>query len=192
MKLQLFPLCLVLISLNLAAATIHAGKDKASPETPTSKDPSSATSEKEATTPDATAPADALNQAELEEQFKETLTNATFIGRWCLVKDGELGPEQEERYDLRGVSKLGEDIWIIQARIRYGEKDVTVPIPVHVKWAGDTPVISITDLGIPGLGTYTARVVIYDKTYAGTWSGGRHGGLLHGIIQKADPSDSSK
>jgi hypothetical protein len=53
-----------------------------------------------------------------------------------------------------------------------------------VLWAGDTAVISLTDLAIPGVGTYTARVLVHGDTYAGTWSGGEHAGLLNGVIQR--------
>jgi hypothetical protein len=31
-----------------------------------------------------------------------------------------------------------------------------------IKWAGDTPVITLTDLSIPGMGTYTARAILYN------------------------------
>ncbi len=54
---------------------------------------------------------------------------------------------------------------------------------MQVKWAGDTPVITLDNVGMPGGGnSYSARVLIYDKTYAGTWSGGDHVGLLNGVI----------
>jgi hypothetical protein len=33
-----------------------------------------------------------------------------------------------------------------------------VPIPLIVRWAGDTPVITLTDLTIPGVGTFTTRL----------------------------------
>lgn len=123
-----------------------------------------------------------LTQEELEARFKATLTKATFTGRWCALKDGELGPEKEDKYTILGVSKLGGAVWIINARIQYGKKDLTAPIPVQVKWAGDTAVIIVDDVGVPGSGTYSARVMIYNNTYAGTWSGGDHGGLLSGVI----------
>jgi hypothetical protein len=126
-------------------------------------------------------------QTAREKEFEQKLTNATFRGRWCSVKEGRLGPEREEKYSLLGVRKVGGDVWVIQSRIQYGDKDVTVPVPVHVKWAGDTPVISITDLAIPGVGTYTARVLVHGNTYAGTWSGGEHGGLLSGVIERSQP-----
>jgi hypothetical protein len=44
-------------------------------------------------------------------------------------------------------------------------------------------------LSIPGLGTYTARVLIYRGQYAGTWSGGDHGGELWGRIEKSAGSE---
>ena len=123
-----------------------------------------------------------LTPEELEAKFKATLTKATLSGRWCSIKDGQLGLEKEDKYTIIGVNKVGGDVWLINARIQYGKKDITAPIPVQVKWAGDTPVIIVDDVGVPGSGTYSARVMIYDNTYAGTWSGGDHGGLMNGVI----------
>jgi hypothetical protein len=119
---------------------------------------------------------------ELEAKFIATLTKATLTGRWCSIKDGQLGPEKEDKYTILGVSKLGGDLWLINSRIEYGTNSIVAPIPVQVKWAGDTPVIVVDKVGIPGAATYSARVLIYEKTYAGTWSGGDHGGLLSGVI----------
>ena len=119
---------------------------------------------------------------ELEAKFKATLTKATLAGRWCSLKDGQLGPEKEDKYTIISVTKVGGDVWLIHTRIQYGQKDIVAPIPVQVKWAGDTPVIIVDKVSVPGGGTYSARVLIYEKTYAGTWSGGDHGGLLNGVI----------
>ena len=68
-------------------------------------------------------------------------------------------------------TKLKDDLWLFEARIKYGEHDLTVPIPLVVRWAGDTPVITLDNAGIPGFGSFTARVLIYDNTFAGMWSG---------------------
>lgn len=133
------------------------------------------------------APPTIPDQKKLEEKFIETLTRATMSGRWSSLDNGKLGPEKEEKYVISGVNKVGNDLWLIHARVQYGTKDVTMPVPVYVKWAGDTAVISITDASLPGLGTYTARVLIYGDTYAGTWSGGKHAGMLHGVITRAQP-----
>ena len=47
--------------------------------------------------------------------------------------------------------------------------------------------VSMTDLGLPGLGTYTARVAFYRDSYAGIWGGGgKHGGNMFGRIVRSD------
>ena len=123
------------------------------------------------------------SQDELEAKFKSTMTKATLSGRWCGIQDGRLTPEKEDKYTIVSVNKLGGETWVVSARIQYGEKDFTVPIPVQVKWAGDTPVITVDGLAMPGGKTaYAARVLVYDHTYAGSWSGGDHAGLMSGII----------
>jgi hypothetical protein len=102
-------------------------------------------------------------------------------GRWCSVSKGKLGPEKEDKYTIVSVSKLNGDSWIIRARIQYGKVDMVAPVPVKVKWAGDTPVIVVDNLSL-GEASYSARILVYDQTYAGTWSGGDHGGLMNGVI----------
>lgn len=121
-------------------------------------------------------------QEALEAEFIATLTNATMSGRWTGIKEGALTPEKTDTYDIISVAKVEGDNWLINARIRYGKLDLVAPVPVQVKWAGDTAVIGLTDMAIPGIGTYSARVLIYKGTYAGTWSGGGHGGLMSGLI----------
>ena len=133
-------------------------------------------------------PAPKLSAEELETKFQAMLTNATLAGRWCSLKDGQLGSDQEDKYTIQGINKISGDMWMVHAHIQYGQRDVVAPIPVQVKWAGDTPVLSVDNLRIPGGGTYTARVLFYDNTYSGTWSGGTHGGLLHGVV--THPADA--
>ena len=55
-------------------------------------------------------------------------------------------------------------------------------MPVTVKWAGDTPVMSLDKVGIPGLGTFSARVVLHEGRYAGTWIHDDVGGHMFGAI----------
>lgn len=101
---------------------------------------------------DAAPPPVALN--DLEKKLVESLTGARLAGRWRLVKDGAPGEEKEDEYTIHSIKKLSSELWWITARVRYGGKDVTVPVPVKILWAGDTPVLSVTDAGLPGLGTY--------------------------------------
>lgn len=127
-------------------------------------------------------------QAELEQKFAEMLGGSTLVGRFTFT--GKEGLPQEERYTISSARKLFGEKWLITARIQYGKKNesVAVPVPVTIKWAGDTPILQITDLDIPGMGTFTARVLFYDGQYAGTWSGGDHGGQMFGRIEKAKPA----
>jgi hypothetical protein len=120
----------------------------------------------------------------LEQQFTARLSNAVLVGHSTTNN----GAPKPDRYTILSVRKLKDDNWLFQARVQFGNKDVTIPMIIPVKWAGDTPVISVTDLGFPGLGSYTARVVIAGDQYAGTWSSSGanpHGGHLWGKIEHA-------
>ncbi|HEY2341998.1 MAG TPA: hypothetical protein VGH90_03160 [Chthoniobacteraceae bacterium] len=126
---------------------------------------------------------------ELEARFKAAMTGVTMTGRWCPVKDGALGAEKDDKYSIVSVEKVSGSSWIINARMRHGDQEAVIPIPVQVKWAGDTAVIIVDHMKLPGGNAYegnaySARVLIHDGTYAGTWSGGDHGGLLKGVIVK--------
>jgi len=119
---------------------------------------------------------------ELEAKLIATLTNAKFTGRWCGVKDGQLGPDKEDSYTVVSVKKLGGDNWQINAEMLYGGKSIEVPVPAQVKWAGDTPVLILDQVSMGTPRAYSARVLIYENTYAGWWTAPDHGGLLNGVI----------
>lgn len=138
-------------------------------------------------------PAPKLDQAELEKEFEKTMSGCVLVGRFTVVGREEVAPK-EERYTITKVKKQDDGDWIFLSRIQYGDHDVTVPIKLQVEWAGDTPVISLTDLTIPGLGTFTSRVLVYRGWYAGTWQHGKVGGHLFGKIEKLpdDKKDSKK
>ena len=87
---------------------------------------------------------------------------------------------------------MKDDIWKFEARVQYNKKDMKIAINVPVKWAGDTPVISLTNYAVPGFGTFSARVVIYDGAYAGTWGNSKHGGKMFGKLSKAEPVVEAK
>jgi hypothetical protein len=124
------------------------------------------------------------SREELIKKLEEDLTNVQLIGRFTVTgrEDREAKPEE---YTISSAIKLPDgDMWLIKARIKYGDKDTTVPMPLEIKWAGDTPIITLTNLAIPGLGTFTSRVVLYENRYAGTWQHGKVGGHLFGKIEK--------
>jgi hypothetical protein len=129
-------------------------------------------------------PAAATPTAEMIKKLSDELTNAKLIGSFTISGREDQAPKTEE-YTISSALKLPDgDVWLIKSRIKYGDKDVTVPVPVEIKWAGDTPVITLTNLEIPGLGTFSSRVVIYEGRYAGTWQHGQVGGHLFGKLEK--------
>jgi hypothetical protein len=134
---------------------------------------------------DATPPPLELNAA--EKQFQEALNNVTLTGYFTQGEGKEL---TDDKYVIERVTKVKEDTWKFEARIQYNKKDFKVAMPLPVKFAGDTPVISLTNFAVPGFGSFTARVVMYNGAYAGTWgSAGAngHGGKMFGKIVKNDP-----
>ena len=135
--------------------------------------------------------ADAERVAELEK----TLSNAALVGHFTVTGeeegDGDESKLTKERYELGEVKHLGSNQWLIQSRIKYGDHDVTVPLTLPIRWAGDTPMICLDELPIPGLGTFTARVMIYRDHYAGFWSGKDHGGHLFGVIERGEKKDDA-
>lgn len=127
--------------------------------------------------------------AERQRAFHSALAGTKLVGRFTTVGK-PLGNQSDEEYTIHNVTKLpAGDYWLFQTRIRYGHKDVTVPLPLEVKWAENTPVITLTELTIPGIGTFSARVVVHDGLYAGTWRHGDVAGHLFGQIQKLEPEE---
>lgn len=133
----------------------------------------------------AESPADAPKPEALIKKLTEELTNVKLIGLFTVTGKEDREPKQEE-YTIVSAMKLPEgDLWLIKARIKYGDKDVTVPMPLEIKWAGDTPMITLTNFTIPNLGTFSSRVLIYEGRYAGTWQHGKAGGHMFGRVEKA-------
>jgi hypothetical protein len=126
-----------------------------------------------------------VNIADRNRTFTDSMSGVTLVG--FSTRLNREGLSNEERYHIDSVSHMTGDTWLFKTRLKYGEREIPVPVPLTVKWAGDTPVITLTDLSIPGVGTYTARVLLYRDQYAGTWSGKNVGGELFGRIVRAKP-----
>ena len=136
-------------------------------------------------------PADKTNsterQAKLEAALTELLSGATLEGSFTSTGAGS-DPAQlsRDKYTLGEVRKLNGELWQFPARIQYGDKDVTLPIVLPIRWAGDTPVVTVDDLPLPGFGTVSARVMFFSRHYAGYWKHGDHGGNMFGVIRPAE------
>lgn len=122
--------------------------------------------------------------SDLERQFVERMRGATLEGRFTIA-GRESDPDRTDRYEIASVEKVGEDDWRFNARIQYGRIDTTLPVVVRMVWAGDTPIITMTDVPLPPLGTFTARVFFYGDRYAGTWQHDAFGGHMFGRIVPA-------
>ena len=94
----------------------------------------------------------------------------TACGRWCSTGSSPSPwPEPREgvyrdRYEIAGITKLDGDRWRFDARITYGNTDVTLPVVVPILWAGDVPMIRMVDVEIPGLGNEFGATIVFDGT----------------------------
>lgn len=132
----------------------------------------------------ATAEGNSSQLSIAQQKFAESLKEVKFIGSFS-VKGQDDQPLNREEYYILSAEKLEQgDYWVITTRIKYGDHDVTVPLTMEVKFADQTPVITVDKLVVPGLGTFDARVLVHDQQYAGMWSHGEVGGHLFGKIVK--------
>jgi hypothetical protein len=121
----------------------------------------------------------------LEEKFTKTMTNVRLTGFYTMGESTKT--PKTDQYSISKVEKSEGDKWIITTVMKYGDRGINIPLEIPIFWAGDTPVISVTDLKIMGMGPFTARVMIYGDHYAGTWSHGGHGGgYMWGKLEPAD------
>lgn len=140
------------------------------------------------------ARAEEFDQAKLEKDFEESMAGVYLRGYFTLVGREQKGLK-EEKYTINSVKKVEGDKWLFNVRIQYGQHDVALPLTLQVRWSGDTPVITLTDMLIPGFGKFTSRVLIYRGQYAGTWDGGKepdgsiHGGNLFGVVEKIEKAE---
>jgi hypothetical protein len=119
-----------------------------------------------------------------EQKIVDYLTGSKFVGRYTTDND-ESAVAKPETYTIAKVEKLPEaDLYRLTSRIQYGETDSEVPIDLKILWSGNTPVITLDNLWIPGMGRFSARVLIHDGRYSGTWSHDAIGGHLFGKIIK--------
>jgi hypothetical protein len=129
---------------------------------------------------------DAADEARLaaEAAFSELLSGATLVGNFTTDSDQPVDPSQllrPDRYELATVNKIKDDFWMFI----YIHKGVPIPLSMKVLWAGKTPVLTLDEFTIAGMGTFSARLMFHGDRYAGTWQHGKVGGLMFGKIETA-------
>ena len=126
---------------------------------------------------------DRASLSDQERQFADRLTGVALVGRFTVAGREDRQPNPD-RYEIASVEKVGARVWRFNARLKYGTVDVSLPVVVPIEWAGDTPVMTMTDVAIPSRGTFTVRILFYGDRYAGTWQHGQVGGHMFGRIEK--------
>jgi len=132
-------------------------------------------------------------QTDREVAFAKMLSGATLEGSFTVTSPGHDATQlSREKYTLGDVKKLDGNLWLIPTRIQYSDKDVQLPITLPIEWAGDTPLVVVDNLGLPGFGTVSARVMFFADHYAGYWQHGDAGGHLFGTIHRATAAHRDK
>lgn len=136
--------------------------------------------------------ADDLTEAEItarDDAFSKSMANCVLVGSFTIDGKESKGALKEERYEIESVTRAADNMWIFLTRVKYGNLDTKLPITVPVEWAGDTPMVTLTNATLPGLGEgFSARVLFYEGRYAGTWQHGPVGGHMFGTIETAKPA----
>ena len=119
-----------------------------------------------------------------EAAFAELLTASKLVGFFTQDDAPEAGLIQDS-YTIKRVSKQEDGRWLFEAVIEYSGKDIPFAMALPVLWAGDTPVISLSDFAVPLVGTFSARILFDGNQYAGTWRGADHGGHMFGVVERS-------
>lgn len=144
----------------------------------------SAFAQEAAKTPAADSVKSAPQDKAREQKLAEYLSGVKFVGSFTVTGSAERPPEPESYYILSAEKMDDGDWWKLTARIKYSTYDLTVPMAMEIKWAGETPVITVDQMAVPGMGTFDARVLIRKGSYAGTWAHDQIGGQLFGRLEK--------
>jgi hypothetical protein len=124
-------------------------------------------------------------QEQLEKAFSSRMEKTVLVGVFTIDGQKPESAPKEERYEIKSVMKSTGNLWVFTARVKYMNFDTTLPIAVPVEWAGDTPMVTLTDASLPGLGDgFSCRVIFHETRYAGTWQHGPVGGHMFGRIEK--------
>ena len=130
--------------------------------------------------------ADVASLTDLERTFAERMQNVALEGHFT-IEGRQRRDGNPELYEISRVTKLDDGRWRFDVHLTYGSVDATLPVVVPIVWAGDTPMVSITDFAIPGLGDeFGACVIFYDDRYAGTWDHGQYGDMMYGTIRSLE------
>ena len=123
-------------------------------------------------------------QEEREEALATLLSGARLTGIFTDDTRPTQAP-QKDSYTIAKAECLEDGMWRIEALIEYGTHSTRLPLFIRILWAGDTPVMTLDELEVPGMGKFTCRILFHGKSYAGIWRGETHGGAMSGVVERA-------
>ena len=125
--------------------------------------------------------------ADLDRHFEELMSGVRLQGHFNVVGPDGMSAPQPDLYMVSELTRGEGNTWIFNYRMSFNQNQQMVPVPVEVLWAGDTPVLTMTDQEIEGLqGKFSARILIDRGRYAGTWQHGPVGGHMWGVLEPAE------
>lgn len=129
----------------------------------------------------------AQENSEVEAKFVAMLRNATLRGTWAPLQQGQLGEtRKDDGYRIVRVEKKEGDKWSLVYLVNYQGREIEYPMPVTVKFAGDTAVLILDNVRAGrGRANWSARVMFHENVYTGRWweTGNKeHGGTIEGVI----------
>lgn len=124
------------------------------------------------------------SQEDLEKEFASALSNCELVGKFTVEGKANNGDQKPDRYLIAQARKVQGDHWTFV----YVHKGIPIPLVLRVLWAGNTPIMTLDEFTIAGMGTFSARVMFDLNTdlYAGTWQHGDVGGLMFGGLVRSD------
>lgn len=134
-------------------------------------------------------------QAKMEAEFSAMLKGATLKGTWAAVGPAGLGEDNKDGYQVVEAKKVKGDKWVLVSRFNYKGQQLDIPVPVDVKFAGDTAVMILNNLPTGDGATWSARILFHEDVYAGSWweSTKKKGGILSGIVSReTEEKDTEK
>jgi hypothetical protein len=131
---------------------------------------------------------DPASLSDAERQFVERMKGVTLVGSYTIA-GGDDRASRPDRYGISSVEKVGTDLWRFNAEMHCCGVDGSIPVVVPLRFVGDTPMIMMTDTTVPGMGTFTVRLLFYGDWYSGTWQHGERGGQMSGRIENQKETD---
>ena len=119
------------------------------------------------------------------DSFADDLAGKTLTGSYAVDAAAAGATLKTDSYRIAAVRRTGDETFVVEAVIGYGQTDLTIPVTVNVRAAGDVPVLVIDDLAIPMMGEGFGSKIVFDferGRYAGTWRHGDVGGAMWGRI----------